>query len=147
MTLKRILQKIELLNKLQPLCLLFLRLVLAYGFFETGKMKWENINSVAEWFESIGIIAPKLSAYSASSVELLGVLLLLIGFGVRIISIPLLIIMIVAIKTVHLQNGFSSAENGFEIPLYYLLMLFVLVTQGAGKFSLDFFIKQKLNTK
>ena len=34
-------------------------------------------------------------------------------------SIPMIIIMIVAIVTVHLHNGFSAGDNGFEIPLYY----------------------------
>jgi len=30
-----------------------------------------------------------------------------------------MIIMIVAILTVHLPYGFSCAEQGFEVPLYY----------------------------
>jgi putative oxidoreductase len=51
--------------------------------------------------------------------------------------------MIVAIVTVHLPHGFSSGDNGFEIPLYYMLMLLVLVAHGGGKFSIDYFISKE----
>ncbi|MBL7931913.1 MAG: DoxX family protein, partial [Bacteroidia bacterium] len=71
---------------------------------------------------------------------------LLLGFATRIISIPLIITMLVAIKTVHWTNGFEASENGFEIPLYYLVMLITLVFTGPGRISLDYFVK-KLITK
>ncbi|MEN8146846.1 MAG: DoxX family protein [Campylobacterota bacterium] len=128
------------LEKLQSVSLLFLRLILAYGFYEPAKNKWEDISSVAEWFGSMGIPLPTLNAYMAASTEALGVLLLTLGLATRLISIPLIIVMIVAIVTVHLGNGFSSGDNGFEIPLYYMLMLLVLVAHGAGKFSVDNFL-------
>ena len=128
------------LEKFQDLSLLFLRLILAYGFYEPAKMKWSDINSVAEWFGSMGFPLPTLQAYMAASTEALGVLLLTLGLATRLVSIPLIVVMIVAIVTVHLPNGFSSGDNGFEIPLYYMLMLFVLVANGAGKFSVDHFL-------
>ena len=131
------------LEKLQSVSLLFLRLILAYGFYEPAKMKWSDINSVAEWFGSMGIPLPTLNAYMAASTEALGVLLLTLGFATRLISLPLIVIMIVAIVTVHLGNGFSAGDNGFEIPLYYMLMLLVLVAHGAGKFSVDNFMNKE----
>ena len=131
-----------MLKKLQSVSLLFLRLILAYGFYEPAKMKWSDINSVAEWFGSMGFPLPTLQAYMAASTEALGVLLLTLGFATRLISIPLIIVMIVAIVTVHLGNGFSAGDNGFEVPLYYMLMLLVLVAHGAGKFSVDNFINK-----
>ena len=45
--------------------------------------------------------------------------------------------MIVAIVTVHLPNGFEAGNNGFEIPLYYMIFLLLFIANGAGKFSLD----------
>jgi len=131
------------LEKFQSVSLLFLRLILAYGFYEPATMKWSDISSVAEWFGSMGYPLPTLQAYLAASTEGLGVLLLTLGLATRLISIPLIIVMIVAIVTVHLPNGFSSGDNGFEIPLYYMLMLFVLVTHGAGKFSVDYFLSRE----
>jgi len=121
----------------KSLSLLFARLAVAYGFYEPAMMKWVDIDSVAQWFGSIGIPFPTLNAYMAASTELIGVVLLTLGFMTRAISLPLIIIMIVAIVTVHLPNGFSAGENGFEIPLYYMLFLFLFFANGAGKFSLD----------
>ena len=73
----------------------------------------------------------------AATTEIVGVFFLIFGLGVRIISIPLMIVMLVAIFTVHLHNGFEAGNNGFEIPLYYLIMLFTLLIYGGGKISLD----------
>lgn len=117
--------------------LLFARLAVAYGFYEPAVMKWNDINSVAGWFGSMGIPFPTLNAYMAAGTETLGVFLLTFGLLTRIISIPLIIIMIVAIFTVHFPNGFSAGDNGFEIPLYYMLFLLIFLSHGAGKFSLD----------
>ena len=131
------------LNKAQDLPLLFLRLILAYGFWEPAKNKWADINAIAEWFGSMGIFAPKLNAYLAASTEMAGVFLLILGFGTRIITFPLIITMLVAIKTVHWENGFVASDNGFEIPLYYMLMLITLMCFGAGRLSVDFLISKK----
>lgn len=126
-----------LLNNFQSLFLLFARVVIAYGFYEPAMMKWGNIGNVSAWFGSIGIPFPTLNAYMAATTETLGVVLLLLGLLTRFISIPLIVIMLVAIFTVHLPNGFSAGENGFEIPLYYMLFLGLFASFGAGKFSLD----------
>ena len=121
----------------KSLALLFARLTVAYGFYEPAMMKWKDIGSVAEWFGSMGIPFPTLNAYMAASTEVLGVVLLTLGLLTRVISIPLIVVMIVAIVTVHLPHGFSAGDNGFEIPLYYMLFLLIFFSQGAGRFSLD----------
>lgn len=127
-----------MVSKGKDASLLFIRLILAYGFYEPMMGKWSDIGAVAKWFgEDLGLPFPLLNAYMAASTEALGVALLILGLGVRFISMPLMVIMVVAITTVHLSNGFSAGENGFEIPLYYMLMLFVLLTHGGGKYGLD----------
>lgn len=131
------------LDGLQDLSLLLVRLILAYGFYEPAIMKWKDMGAVADWFGSIGIPFPTLNAYLAGTAELSGVILLTLGLAVRYISIPLMVVMIVAITVVHLPHGFSAGDNGFEIPLYYMIMLFVLLTHGGGKFSLDHLLLKK----
>lgn len=121
----------------KSLSLLFARLVVAYGFYNPAMMKWADIDSVAVWFGSMGIPFPTLNAYMAATTEITGVVLLTFGLFTRVISIPLIIVMIVAIITVHLPHGFESGNNGFEIPLYYMLFLFIFLSHGAGKFSFD----------
>lgn len=132
-----------LFDNLQSLFLLIARLTLAYGFYEPALMKWNDIKSVATWFETLGIPFPTLSAYLASTTELLGVVLIAIGFLTRIMSIPLMIVMTVAIFTVHIGNGFSAGDNGFEIPFYYFIFLGLFLSFGAGKFSVDSLVFKK----
>lgn len=127
----------NLLNHGQSFALLAARMTVAYGFYEPAMQKWSDISSVAEWFGTLGIPFPTLNAYLAASTELLGVALLTLGLFTRLISLPLMVVMIVAIATVHLAHGFSSGDNGFEIPLYYMLFLALFASFGAGKISLD----------
>ncbi len=133
----------QILNNFQSFFLLLARLVLAYGFYEPAMNKWNNIDSVGQWFGSMGIPFPTLNAYMAATTETLGVVLLAIGFLTRIISVPLMVIMLVAIYTVHYANGFSAGDNGFEIPLYFLLFLGLFMSHGAGKFSVDYLLSKK----
>ncbi|HIC43934.1 MAG TPA: DoxX family protein [Sulfurimonas sp.] len=158
----------DLLSKAEDMPLLFLRVVLAYTFFGPAMMKFNDIQSTAAYFEYLGIPLPTLNAYMAAGTELIGAVLLGLGFLTRFISIPLLFIMVIAIATVHGVNGFHvimpgdaftwvnpyiNAEevretvvvfqNGYEMVMYYMAMLMVLVTKGAGRLSLDFLIFNK----
>ena len=133
--------KLENLKDVPPL---LIRLVLAYGFYGPATMKWGNISGIAEWFAGMGIPFPGLNAYLAASTEMVAVILLPLGLATRFISIPLLFTMVVAIVTVHLGNGFEAGNNGFEIPLYYLIMLTVLLFTGPGKFSIDNLLSKKI---
>ena len=137
--MRALIQKfISVASSLSDLPPLFFRLVLAYGFYGPAMKKWEDINAVAQWFgESLHVPFPLLNAYMAASTEMLGVVLLTLGLATRLISIPLMVVMVVAITTVHLHNGFSCGDNGFEVPFYYLLMLFALLVGGAGRLSID----------
>ena len=144
MKIRNLYQKyINLVGNLKSLPLLLLRLTLAYGFFGPAKMKLSNIQGIADWFDGMGYPLPLFNAYMAAFTESLGVLLLLLGLGIRIISIPLMFVMVVAIATVHLGHGFDSGDNGFEIPLYYMLMLFTLLVYGGGKWSVDHLLGKK----
>jgi len=129
--------------KLEDSALFLLRVVIAYGLFHPAIMKWQDINAIAEWFGSMNYPFPLLNAYLAATTEILGVILLTLGLGTRFITIPLIITMIVAITTVHIGHGFNAGDNGFEIPLYYLIIFITLLAQGAGKYSLDYFLFEK----
>ncbi len=132
-----------LFEKTQDVGLLFARLLVAYGFLDPALNKWNNIDGVAGWFASIGIPFPLLNTYMAATTEILGVVLLALGLFTRYISIPLIVVMIVAIVTVHLPHGFAAGDNGFEIPLYYIGFLLLFIGHGAGKLSIDNFIFKK----
>ncbi len=130
----------HILEKGQSVALFLARIAVAYGFYEPAMQKWSDIGSVATWFESMGIPLPTLNAYMAATTEIVGVVLLTLGLFTRLISIPLMVVMVVAITTVHLAHGFSAGDNGFEIPLYYMLFLAIFASFGAGKLSLDYLL-------
>jgi len=137
-----IIGKIKSLKDVPPL---LFRLILAYGFYDPAMKKIGNIDGIASWFASMNYPLPTLNAYLAATTETLGFILLFIGFATRIISIPLMFVMLVAIFTVHFGNGFAAGDNGFEIPLYYFLMLFSLLITGPGKFSIDAVLDRIMN--
>ncbi len=119
------------------LILLVSRIVLAYGFSLPALLKINDLDGTVSWFESISIPFPTLFAYLVSGLESVGIILLILGLFTRYISILLGFVMIGAIMFVHLPNGFSASNGGFEIPLYYLIFLMIFATHGAGKYSLD----------
>ena len=129
--------------KSRDFSLLLIRLILAYGFLGPAMMKWQNIQATGDWFQSLGYPFPHLNAYLAGITEAVGVILLILGLGIRYISLALIFVMFIAITTVHLSNGFAAGSNGFEIPLYYAVMLFTLFAFGSGKYSLNTFLKNK----
>ncbi len=134
---------IALIEKLKWLSQFLLRLVLAYGFLKPGLMKLSNPTAVTAWFKTLGVPFPTLATYLCAGTELAGVILLLLGLFTRLITLPLMFMMVMAIFLVHLKHGFSAGNNGFEIPLYYFLMLFNLLIIGPGKLSIDHIIQRK----
>lgn len=119
------------------LFILAARLVLAYGFVKPALLKLNDMHVTAEWFATLSIPLPTLMAYLVTGLETIGIVLLVLGLFTRPISILLSFVMMGAIYFVHESNGFSVAENGIEIPLYYMLFLFIFASFGAGKYALD----------
>lgn len=136
-------KEVLLAGRLQSPVLLLIRLTLAYGFLTPALNKLSDITAIADWFRELGIPFPLAQAWLSALTEISGSVLLALGLATRLISLPLIIVMVVAIATVHLHNGFETGNNGFEIPLYYILMLMVLITNGGGRFSLDHLIRRQ----
>ncbi|WP_309497413.1 DoxX family protein [Sulfurovum sp.] len=119
------------------LILLAVRWILAYGFAMPALLKLNDMSETAKWFDTMSIPFPILTAYLVSGIEALGIVLLILGLFTRYITVLLSFIMLGAMFYVHGSHGFSVADNGVEIPLYYLLFLMNLASFGAGKYSLD----------
>ncbi len=98
---------------------LLIRLYLVPIFWMAGTKKIANFTSTAEWFGNedwgLGLPLPYLLAFLVALTEVLGALFLFFGFGVRLISIPLMITMVVAAITVHLENGWLAIAEGSGI--------------------------------
>lgn len=95
---------------------LALRVYLAPIFWMAGTKKITSMDSTIEWFGNtdwgLGLPFPELMAWAAALTETAGAVLLLTGLAVRWISIPLMITMLVAIFSVHLQNGWLAIAEG-----------------------------------
>ncbi|HIF51414.1 MAG TPA: DoxX family protein [Thiotrichaceae bacterium] len=95
---------------------LLLRLYLVPIFWVAGSKKIGSMEDTIAWFGNpdwgLGLPFPTLMAWSASLTEAGGAILLLLGLGIRWISIPLMITMIIAVVTVHIQNGWLAIAEG-----------------------------------
>lgn len=91
---------------------LLLRVYLAPIFWMAGWNKLNAFGSTVEWFGDkdwgLGLPFPALMAGLATATELCGAVLLALGLGVRWISLPLMVTMVVAITTVHWGNGWLA---------------------------------------
>lgn len=98
---------------------LALRLYLVPVFWMAGSNKLANMDSTIEWFGDpdwgLGLPFPEIMAWLAALSEAGGAILLLIGLAVRWISIPLIVTMLVAMFTVHWQNGWLAIAEGSGI--------------------------------
>lgn len=65
--------------------------------------------------------------------------LLFVGLATRLVVIPLIITMFVAVFVIHGADGFEKQELA---GLYLMICVLLLVT-GSGKYSLDHFISRK----
>jgi uncharacterized membrane protein YphA (DoxX/SURF4 family) len=98
------------------LSLLALRLYLVPVFWMAGTRKIQNMDNVIAWFrDGLQLPMPTLMAYLTTYTEVIGAICLLLGLAVRIITIPLMIVMIVAATTVHWVHGWNAiAPAGAE---------------------------------
>jgi putative oxidoreductase len=128
-----------------------LRLVIGYGFLAHG---WAKLSrgpaGFARLLEQIGAPLPEATAWVSTLIEILGGLAILAGAFVAAVSVPLIVMMLVAMFTVHLRYGFSAVNTigltadgpqfgppGIEVNLLYIAGLVALILQGAGPFSID----------
>ncbi len=128
-----------------------LRLIIGFGFMAHGYAKLsKGVDGFANILQTIGVPAPGLTAWMTALVEFFGGLAILAGAFIPIVSIPLIIIMLAALFTVHLPYGFSSiklmamtadgaqfGKIGYELNLLYIAGLLALVLGGASPFSVD----------
>lgn len=121
----------------KPLPELASRFTLGFVFVESGWGKFQSLPKVISYFESLGIPMAHLQAPFVSGVELLAGLFILFGLYTRLASLPLIAIMLVAIRTAKWEDVTDiSSLLGMSEFLYAVLLLWLAV-YGARFFSLD----------
>ena len=123
------------LDRLQPLALLVLRLVLATIMIAHGSQK---VFGGMPRFQSIvsGIGLPAWLSYLSAAAEFGGGILVLLGVLTRCAALAIVIDLMVAIVRIHLKAGLRG-PGGFEHPMSVAVIAFALIFFGAGPIALD----------
>ena len=135
-----------------------LRVLVGYGFIAHGMAKLSRgPDAFASVLHALGVPMPDVMAWLTILVELLGGFAVLAGVFVWAASIPMIVIMLVAMFTVHLPYGFSSIKltavtaagpqfgpPGYEVNLLYIACLVALGLGGSGPFSGDALLHQSI---
>ncbi|MFB9979288.1 DoxX family protein [Mesorhizobium kowhaii] len=128
-----------------------IRLIVGFGFLAHGYAKLsrgpENFGVV---LQTLGVPVPQLLAWLTTLVELVGGTAILVGAFIPLVSVPMAIVLLTALFTVHSQYGFFSVKFaevtaagvrfgpvGYEIILLYLAGLATLAVGGPGRLSLE----------
>lgn len=133
-----------------------LRLIVGYGFMEHGFAKLaRGSGAFAIILHAMSVPAPHWMAWATILVEIFGGLVVFLGAFVTLASVPMAVVLLVAMFTVHLRYGFSSIKllavtaagaqfgpPGYETDLLYLGCLAALVLSGPGPLSIDGWVRK-----
>jgi putative oxidoreductase len=128
-----------------------LRLIVGYGFLAHGFAKWHRgPEAFAAILHAIGVPSPQLVAWLTIATEILCGIAILIGAFVSLVSIPAIVLLAVAIFSVHLPYGFISIKllsvsngraqfgpPGYECSLLYIACIVTLALIGPTPWSVD----------
>lgn len=127
-------------NSKSHLALLFFRVSIGGMMLTHGIPKAERVFT-GNWHFSDPIgLGPEISLFLASFAEAGCSMLIILGLGTRLASIPLMITMSVAAFIQHSDDPFSRKETA----LFYLVSFVLLFFFGSGKYSLDKRISERL---
>lgn len=118
---------------------LLLRIVIGLAFMQHG---WPKIQHPASWMTMMmgaHAFAPAWLQAVAAIVEFCGGIALVLGVLTPLVAVLIGIDMLTAIFIVHLPMGahWVGGPGSFEIPLFYLVSMIVLLLTGPGRYSID----------
>lgn len=128
-----------------------LRLIVGFGFMQHGYAKLaRGPEQFIGVLHAMGMPHADVLGWVTILIELIGGFMVLIGALLPLVSVPMIVVLAVAIVSVHLPNGFSSiklqsfdaagahfGQPGYETDLLYLGGLLALCFGGAGPWSVD----------
>jgi putative oxidoreductase len=132
------------LEWLPPLCA---RLMLGFVFVSAGWMKIHGPERVIGMLTQLNIPSPEIMAQVLAWSELICGVLLLVGLFTRLASIPLIIVMAVALGTAKVAE-ITSPLTLFALSEFdFILLLLYLVVFGAGTLSLDWLLAREVTRR
>jgi putative oxidoreductase len=134
------------LSFLQSPLLLGIRLYWGYQFMQDGLGKLTHLGKVAEYFTSLALPMPAMTALAVGSIELVGGLLFTLGIGSRLVSLVLFLNMTMAYLSVpddrtNLFHIFSKPEDFYGAsPYTYWFAALLILILGPGAFAIDWIL-------
>lgn len=128
-----------------------LRLILGFGFLAHGVAKFsrgpEHFGAI---LGAIGVPVPVVTAWVTTWIEIVGGLAVMLGLATELVAVPLIVVMLTAMATVHWPYGFSTIKlqavgpggarfgnPGYELNLLYIAGLAALALSPPSRFSID----------
>lgn len=136
----------KLFDRVQDPALLFTRVTMGWLFFLTGKGKLGHLTDTTEFFASLGLPLPGFHAVAIGALECVGGLLLLAGFGTRLVAMLLAGSMTVAYLTAHTGDFGGITAFADAAPFRFLLAALLLTAFGAGRWSIDGWFGRRART-
>jgi putative oxidoreductase len=122
---------------------LIVRLILGLGLAAHGSQKlfgWFGGGGIAgtgTFFEGLGFRPGAAFALMAGLGETAGGLLTVLGLGGALGPVLIVTVMLVAIFSVHIANGYFAGGGGWELPASNVAAALAVAFAGPGTFSLD----------
>jgi len=136
-----------LVSYLQSPFLLVVRLYWGWQFVQSGWGKLHHLDKVTDFFTSLNLPLPGVTAHFVSGLEFFGGLLLILGLGSRLIGLILSVNMVVAYWTADrdaLFAVFSDPGTFYNAtPYTFLFAVAMVLVFGAGLFSVDALLKKR----
>ena len=138
----------SILNRLQSPLLLAIRLYWGYQFMQDGWGKMTHLDKVTEFFTSLSLPAPHMTALAVALIELCGGFLFTFGVAARLTSLVLLINMTMAYLSVpddrvNFSHIFSKPEDFYGAsPYTYWFAALLILILGPGLFAVDTLIRR-----
>src|SRR5258706_7818654 len=121
------------------------RITVGWVFVTTGWGKLHDLDKIVDFFTQLGIPYPQLQAPFASATEFVCGLLVLVGLATRVAAIPLIVTMLVAIRTAQWENVDSVGALLGLVEWAYIAIFAWLAIAGPGPISLDHLIGRATN--
>jgi len=138
---------VRIASTLQPLFLLAVRLYWGWQLAQNGWGKLHNLGRVTEFFSSLGLPAPGLTAAFVATVECVGGVLLAVGLLSRFIGLVITVDMLMAYIMADREALFSifSDPGKFYVadPYTFLFAALLILIFGPGRIALDSFLLRR----
>lgn len=144
---------VAVLNRLQSPLLLATRLYWGWQFAQDGWGKLTHLDKVTEFFTSLSLPAPHMTALLVALVEFAGGILFALGIASRLTSLVLFVNMTMAYLSVpddrvNFSHIFSKPDDFYNAtPYTYWFAALLILILGPGILAIDTFIKRRVEPR